>query len=143
MAHHNYILIVGCGRLGSSLANRLSGLGHSVFVVDRDESAFDKLSIEFSGFRITGDAAEMETLQQARIQQASCVLVTTRRDSVNLMVSQVAKTIFGVPKVVARVFDPARETVYQQFGIETICPTALTVDSFLNRLQPLVEKDPS
>lgn len=128
------IIIVGCGRLGSILANRLSSQGNSVIVVDRDENAFGNLSTEFSGFQVTGDAAELAVLRRAKIDQADCLVAITRHDNVNLMVAQVAKTIYGVPKVMARVFDPSREKVYRQFGIETICPTALSVDAFLNAL---------
>jgi trk system potassium uptake protein TrkA len=134
MGSNQYIIIVGCGRLGSLLANRLSGLGSSVVVVDRDEKAFENLSTEFSGFQVTGDAAELAVLRQARIDRAECVLAITSYDNVNVMVAQVARTVFGVPKVMARVNDPSREAVYREFGIETICPTNLSVAAFLNAL---------
>jgi trk system potassium uptake protein TrkA len=139
MVIYQYIVVVGCGRLGSMLANRLSSQGSSVVVIDRAEDAFENLSIEFSGFRITGDAAEMSVLRRAKIDKADCVLVTTRHDSLNLMVAQVAKTVYQVPKVIARAFDPSREPVYHLFGIETICPTQLAVESFLTALQGDVE----
>ena len=135
MIPYQYVVIVGCGRLGSMLASRLSSAGSSVVVVDRDESAFDNLSTEFSGFRVTGDAAELAVLRRARIEQADCLLAITRHDNVNLMVAQVAEEVFHVSKVIARVFDPAREKVYRQFGIETICPTSLSAESFLTALQ--------
>jgi trk system potassium uptake protein TrkA len=135
MRSHDYIVIVGCGRLGSILANRLSGLGSSVVVIDRDEAAFDKLSSGFSGFRVTGDAAELEVLRQAKIDKADSLLAATPHDNLNLMVAQVAKVSFGVPKVLARLFDPSREEMYRQFGIETICPTDLSADAFLSALQ--------
>jgi trk system potassium uptake protein TrkA len=142
MATYPYILIVGCGRLGSMLANRLSGLGSNVVVVDRDEAAFESLSTEFSGFQVTGDAAELAVLRRAKIEEADCVLATTRHDNVNLMVAQVAQTVFGVPKVLARVFDTSREEVYRQFGIETISPTLLTAEAFQEALgaQPEAEQ---
>lgn len=139
MTSHQYIIIVGCGRLGSILANRLSSLGSSVVVIDRDEKAFDKLSSGFSGFRVIGDAAELEVLRQAKIDKADCLLAATRHDNLNLMVAQAAKVAFGVPKVLARLFDPSREKMYRQFGIETICPTDLSADAFLSALQAMSE----
>ena len=143
MQTHRYVVIVGCGRLGSLLANRLSHLGSSVVVVDRDETAFDELSSGFSGFRLIGDAAELETLRQAEIDKADCLLAATPQDNLNLMVAQAAKTVFGVPKVLARLFDPSREAMYRQFGIETICPTELSAEAFLNALQTQPETESS
>jgi trk system potassium uptake protein TrkA len=135
MSTYQYIIVVGCGRLGSVLANQLSRLGSSVVVIDSDEKAFRNLSTEFSGFQITGDAAELAVLRQAKIERADCLLAVTRHDNVNLMVAQVASGVFRVPKVVARVFDPSREAVYREFGIETICPTMLSAETFLRALR--------
>lgn len=132
---YEYIIIVGYGRLGSLLAGRLSSLGCSVVVIDHKETAFDKVALGFSGFKITGDAAELDVLRQAKIDKADCLLAVTNQDNLNLMVAQVAKTVFQVPKVMARVYDPAREAVYSQFGIETISPTRLSADAFLTALQ--------
>jgi len=141
MIPYQNIVIVGCGQLGSILANQLSRQGCSVVVVDRNEAAFRNLSTEFSGFQIVGDAAEMAVLRQAEIEKADCLLATTRHDNVNLMVAQVAGEILGVPKVIARVADPAREEVYRQFEIETICPIRLSADAFMNALEKQVEDE--
>ncbi len=127
-----YIIIIGCGRLGGVLANRLSAAGNQLVVVDKRETQFDKLTTEFSGFKIVGDASEISVLRQANIQRADCVFTTTTEDNINLMVAQIAKTMFKVPKVVARVFDPAREAIYSNFGVETISPTKLTAEAFMN-----------
>ena len=135
MGSNQYVIIVGCGRLGSILANRLSGMGNSVVVIDRDETAFGNLSTEFSGFQVTGDAAELAVLRQAQMDKAECVLAITSYDNVNVMVAQVARAVFGVPKVMARVNDPSREAVYREFGIETICPTNLSAAAFLGALR--------
>lgn len=135
MGSNQYVIIVGCGRLGSILANRLSGLGNSVVVIDRDNAAFGNLSTEFSGFQVTGDAAELAVLRQAKMDKAQCVLAITSCDNVNVMVAQVARTVFGVPKVMARVNDPSREAVFREFGIETICPTSLSAAAFLGALR--------
>jgi trk system potassium uptake protein TrkA len=139
MVSNSYVVVVGCGRLGSLLANRLSSLGSSVVVIDREDAAFENLSTEFSGFRVTGDAAELAVLRQARIDKAECLLAITSHDNVNLMVAQVAQTVFDVPQVMARVNDPSREAVYREFGIETICPTNLTAAAFLGALRGPVE----
>jgi trk system potassium uptake protein TrkA len=130
-----YTIVVGCGRLGSILANQLSRLGNNVVVVDRDGSAFENLSTEFSGFRVTGEAAELAVLRRAGIEKADCLLATTRHDNVNLMVAQVARTVFGVSRVIARVSDPSRQAVYDQFGIDTVCPTLLSANAFLAALR--------
>jgi len=126
-----YIVIVGCGRLGSHLANQLSRDGNSVVVIDRDEATFNDLSSDFSGFRIEGDATQRAVLQEAKLKKADILIATTHEDNVNLMVAQVALKIFGVPHVLARVFDPKREEVYAQLGVDTICPTSVAADMFL------------
>lgn len=129
-----FIIIVGCGRLGSYLANKLSSDGHSLVAIDLREQAFDALSIEYSGFRITGDATEIAVLKDAKADKADLLIAATREDNVNLMVSQVAQKIFRIPKVMARVFEPKREGVYRTLGIETFCPTSLVGDFFLESM---------
>ena len=129
-----FTIIVGCGRVGSILANRLSKNGHPVVVIDRYNSTFKDLSAEFSGFRIEGDATQLATLRQAKLEKADVFIATTHKDNVNLMVAQIAKRIFSVPTVMARVFDPKRESLYRSLGIETICPTCLAAEMFLKVL---------
>lgn len=135
-----YIIIVGCGRLGGALANALSAAGHELVVIDRRPLAFDKLSSEFSGFKIIGDAAEADVLREAKIERADYVFATTTEDNTNLMVAQVARYIFNVNRVVARVFDPAREALYKEFDIETISPTKLTADAFMQAMDDEIRK---
>lgn len=125
-----YIIIVGCGRVGSRLGNRLSREGHSVVVIDRDPSSFDGLSPDFSGFRLEGDATRMSVLREAKLEKADVLVAATDEDNINLMVAQIALKVFGVGKVLARVFDPRRDSVYAQLGIETVCPTSLAVNLF-------------
>ncbi len=131
MKNNNYIVIVGCGRLGSHLANYLSRNGNSVVVIDRDESAFNNLSSDFSGFHIHGDATQIAMLREAKINKADVFIATTHEDNVNLMVAQIARKIFNVSKVMARVYDPRREEVYAQLDIDTICPTSVAAGMFL------------
>jgi trk system potassium uptake protein TrkA len=131
MRNSLYIVIVGCGRLGSGLANQLSRIGHSVVVIDSDEETFNDLSSDFSGFRIVGDATQLAVLKEAKLKDADVFFATTHGDNVNLMVAQVARKLFNVPQVLARVFDPKREQAYNQLGIETICPTSVAAEMFL------------
>lgn len=143
MASDLFIVIVGCGRLGSHLANQLSRAGHGVVAIDSDDSAFTNLSLEYSGFRVEGDATELAVLKQAKVSKADLVIATTRDDNVNLMVAQVAKRAFSVPRVMARVFNPRRLAVYQRLGVETICPTLMAAEVFLKSVSGSVRKEES
>jgi trk system potassium uptake protein TrkA len=130
------IVIVGCGRLGALLASRLSRAGSRVVVIDRDSTAFALLEAGFSGFRVTGDAAEHDVLREAGLAEADCLLAVTEKDTLNLMMAQVAKTVFAVPQVIARVYDPTRESLYRRLGIATISPTSLAAREFLRLVEP-------
>ena len=134
MAKSQYIVVVGCGRLGSILASKLSAEGNSVVVIDLNESNFDALGGEFSGFQIVGDATELAVLRSAKADKADCLLAVTDSDNINIMVAQIAKKLFEIPSVLARVFDPNREAIYRDFGIETISPTQLSAEAFVNSL---------
>ena len=129
------IVIVGCGRLGAMLASRLSRAGSQVVVIDRDSGSFALLEAGFSGFRVTGDAVEHDVLREAGLAEAGCLLAVTEKDTLNLMVAQVAKTVFAVPWVIARVYDPHRETLYRRLGIDTISPTNLAPREFLHLVE--------
>lgn len=129
-----YVVVIGCGRLGSLLASQLSAQGNSVVVIDQNEATFENLSSEFSGFQVVGDASELATLRKAKADKADCLLAVTREDNVNLMVGQIGRIVFEIPTVLARVFDPAREAIYREFDIDTISPTQLSADLFLQKL---------
>ncbi|MFZ2053860.1 MAG: TrkA family potassium uptake protein [Candidatus Aminicenantales bacterium] len=129
-----FVIVVGCGRLGGYIASSMSRAGHSVVVIDVRATAFDKLSAEFSGFRVEGDATETALLRQVKTDKADALVATTREDNVNLMIAQVARKIFGVKRVMARVFDPGREELYHELGIETVCPTCVSGNVFLNAI---------
>lgn len=120
------IIIVGCGRMGSFIANQLSRKGYSVIIIDVDEGAFRYLTTDFGGFQLVGDATEVEVLKQAKLEQADVLLVLTGDDNINLTVAQIGKKVFTVPHTIARVFNPGREAIFQQLGISTICPTKLS-----------------
>ncbi|MCE5192473.1 MAG: TrkA family potassium uptake protein [Candidatus Cryosericum sp.] len=118
-----YIVIVGCGRLGSELATKLSEEGHDVAVVDRNPDNFSRLSDEFNGATITGVGFDLEVLKSAGIEHADGFAAVSDSDNMNIMAAQVAKTIFNVPMVIARVFDPVKGETYRALGLETVCPT--------------------
>lgn len=132
MSKSQHIIIVGCGRLGGILANQLSSAGHRVVIVDQRAGAFDKLSADFSGFKIQGDATEQRILREAGIEKTDCLFAATTEDNTNLMVAQIAQVEFQVRTVMARVYDPRREAIYAEFGIETISPTKLSAQAFLD-----------
>jgi trk system potassium uptake protein TrkA len=116
------------------MANWLSSIGCSVVVVDRNESSFDALSYEFTGFNILGDATELDVLKEAKLDKADVALVLTTDDNTNLMISMSAKEYFEVPRVVARAYDPNNIQMFSDFGIEVICPTLLAVENVKNAL---------
>ncbi|MBN2852834.1 MAG: TrkA family potassium uptake protein [Clostridia bacterium] len=125
--NEQYIIIVGCGRLGAYLANSLSERKeNSVVVIDRKDTAFQRLKTSFSGFMVEADAIESEVLKNAKIQKADVLVATTNDDNTNIMIAQIAKSLFNVNHVIARLIDPSRERVYSELGIETISPTALS-----------------
>jgi trk system potassium uptake protein TrkA len=133
-----YVIIIGCGRLGTHLANLLSIDGYSVVVVDKDTEAFESLSENFGGFTIEADAIEDQVLRDANIERADVLAATTDDDNTNIMIAQIAKTVYNVPKVIARLHDPNRQKVYQQLDIDTVSPTTLSAKEF-QRL--IIEED--
>ncbi|RQV98920.1 TrkA family potassium uptake protein [bacterium] len=135
-----YIIVVGCGRLGSLIANRLSAIGHSLIVIDNNPHAFDNLSTEYSGFRIEGDATEFSVLKEAKTSQADIFIASTRDDNINLMVAQVARKICQVPYVIARVVDPKKEATFREMGVETICPTYIAGEVLLDTIAESLTK---
>ncbi|MDR2431458.1 MAG: TrkA family potassium uptake protein [Candidatus Margulisbacteria bacterium] len=118
-------LIVGCGRVGSELAQILSAGGHNVVVLDKNESSFKRLGDSFNGATILGNGIDTESLKLAGVERAAAAAVVTNGDNTNLMSAQIIKKIFGVPRVVARVYDPRRAALYRQFGLEIISGTTL------------------
>lgn len=127
-----YIIIIGCGRLGGSIANLLSKEGKSIVVIDKKESSFTKLSDDFSGFILEANAIELDTLLRAKIDKADVVVAATNDDNTNIMIAQIARLIYKVPKVITRLYEPAREEVYKNLDIDTICPTNLSALEFKN-----------
>ncbi|MDF3005308.1 MAG: TrkA-N domain protein [Oscillospiraceae bacterium] len=124
--NNEYTIIIGCGRLGANLANRLSDEDGDVLIIDKEKDALRKLSPSFGGLSITGDATDFDVLQEAQIEKASVVVVVTNNDSTNIMVAQIAREMYKINRVIARLYDLDRECVYREFNIDTICPAILS-----------------
>src|SRR6266571_1250023 len=122
------IVILGCGRVGSTLATMLDHAGHTVSVIDFSSEAFQRLSPDFGGETIPGNGVDEEVLIRAGIKEADAFAAVTNGDNRNIMASQIAKEIFKVKKVVCRIYDPIRESTYHELGLETFCPTTIGAD---------------
>lgn len=120
-----YVIIVGCGRVGSQLARLLSGEGHNVVVIDRNVGSFERLGGTFNGLTLVGNGFDLNLLKQAGIEKADAFCAVTNGDNTNLISAQVAKKIFNVPKVIARVYDPQRAHIYAHLGLDVISGTIL------------------
>jgi trk system potassium uptake protein TrkA len=132
-------IVAGCGRVGAQVAEMLSLDGYHVAVIDSDREAFDRLSKSFHGEVYEGVAFDMETLEKAGVAEASIFLALTNYDNTNLMSAEVARSIYGVGRVISRLYNPDKGNTYQALGIEYICGTALLAEEFLGILaQPRV-----
>jgi trk system potassium uptake protein TrkA len=129
-------VIVGCGRVGSTLALSLISSGHSVAVVDRKSDAFFRLRDNFAGQTITGIGFDRDVLEQAGIKKASAVAAVTNGDNSNILVARVARESFGIENVVARISDPKRAEIYERLGIATVATVKWTSDRILRRILP-------
>ncbi len=129
-----YVVVVGCGRIGSIVATKLSVSGSNVVVIDSDETALESLPEEFTGFKIIGDVTEISVLRDAKLDKADVLLALTGDDNTNFMVASVAKRFFGVKRVIARVNEPANEDIFKEFDIEIVSPTQLAAMRVLSEL---------
>lgn len=126
----NSVIIVGCSRLGANIATMLSKQGKEVVILDTDLKSFDKLSRKFTGFSLTGDGTDVDVLKDSGINKADLVVATTDNDNTNIMISELAKTIFKVPKVISRIYDTEKEPVYYGLDINVIRPFELSINEF-------------
>lgn len=120
-----YVIIVGCGRVGSELAKLLSNEGHNVVVIDKNRDSFDRLGGAFNGLTMVGNGFDLGLLKQVGIEKADAFCAVTNGDNTNLISAQVAKKIFNVPKVIARIYDPQRAHIYTALGLDIISGTIL------------------
>lgn len=117
-----YVVVMGCGRLGAKLANLLSVDGHEVAVIDRDEDAFRWLRHDFVGKKVVGVGFDRQVLEEAGIEKADAFVAVSRGDNHNIVAATIAKKIFRVSRVVARIYDQERAKLYWKLGVPTVAP---------------------
>jgi trk system potassium uptake protein len=131
-----HVVIMGCGRVGSTLAHSLEARGHSVAIIDQDADAFRRLGAEFSGVTVTGTGYDPDVLREAGIERADAFAAVSSGDNSNIISARLARETYGVSRVVARIYDPKRAEVYERLGIPTVATVRWTADRMLRHLVP-------
>ncbi|NGM17849.1 potassium channel family protein [Xiamenia xianingshaonis] len=130
----NNVIVVGCGRVGSRLANMLSDNGNNVCVIDRKVEAFANLGRNFNGSTVQGVGFDEETLVKAGIEDCDVLAAVTQFDNANLMVAEVGSRLFDVPHVIARLYNPDHERAYMQLGLDYVCGTSLVAEDIFSKV---------
>jgi trk system potassium uptake protein len=131
-----HIVIMGCGRVGSTLAQNLESRGHSVAVIDQNPDAFRRLGADFSGLTVTGIGFDREVLIEAGIERADAFAAVSSGDNSNIISARLARETFGVDRVAARIYDSKRAEVYERLGIPTVATVRWTADRMMRYLVP-------
>ena len=131
-----HVVIVGCGRVGSTLAVGLVAGGHTVAVIDRKPESFTRLGEKFGGTTVAGIGFDRDVLLEAGIEKAQAVAAVTNGDNSNILIARVAREKFGIEKVVARIYDPKRAEIYERLGISTVATVKWTSERILRRILP-------
>jgi trk system potassium uptake protein len=131
-----HIVIMGCGRVGSTLAHILEDRGNSVAIIDRDPDAFRRLRPTFAGDRITGIGYDRDVLTQAGIERGDAFAAVSSGDNSNIIAARVVRETFGIQRVAARIYDPRRAEVYERLGIPTVATVRWTADQMLRKILP-------
>jgi trk system potassium uptake protein TrkA len=136
-----FVLICGCGRVGSSVARTMLNEGHKVSCLDEDPEAHARLEVSLEsswedagGHFTVGTALEVDALREAGIERADAFIASTDGDNTNIVISQIAKRRFNVPTVIARILDPLRAKWYEEQGVETVCPTKVAIEMLEDRV---------
>jgi trk system potassium uptake protein TrkA len=132
-----HVVIMGCGRVGSTLARSLEERNHTVSVIDSEPDAFRRLGPGFNGDKIAGMGFDQQVLEKAGIRRADAFAAVSSGDNSNIIAARVARESFGLEQVVARIYDPGRAEVYQRLGITTVATVKWTADQVLRRLVPI------
>ncbi len=135
-ANQVHVVIMGCGRLGSTLAHKLDAQGHSVAVIDQNADAFRRLGAEFGGTTITGIGFDREVLSAAGIERADAFAAVSSGDNSNIISARLARETYGVVRVVARIYDARRALVYERLGIPTVATIRWAADRMVRHLVP-------
>jgi trk system potassium uptake protein TrkA len=128
------ILIMGCGRVGATLANTMANEGHDVTIMDISSASFARLGRDFPGANVIGDGTDEAVLRRAGIEETDCFVAVTNGDNRNILAAQIAKNIFQVPRVICRIYDPKRQETYTELGLDSICPTVVSAQLIRNAL---------
>jgi trk system potassium uptake protein TrkA len=128
------ILIMGCGRVGATLANMMANEGHDVTIMDISSAPFARLGRDFPGGNVIGDGTDEAVLKRAGIEEMDCFVAVTNGDNRNILAAQIAKHIFHVPRVICRIYDPKRQETYTELGLDSICPTIVGAQLIRNAL---------
>ncbi|WP_109491700.1 potassium channel family protein [Mycobacteroides chelonae] len=128
------VVVMGCGRVGAALAGGLARIGHEVAIIDKEASAFNRLSPEFTGERIVGMGFDRDVLLRAGIERAQAFAAVSSGDNSNIISARAARETFGVERVVARIYDAKRAAVYERLGIPTVATVPWTTDRLLHAL---------
>jgi trk system potassium uptake protein TrkA len=131
-----HIVIMGCGRVGSTIAHNLESRGHSVAIIDQNPDAFRRLGPDFAGLTVTGVGFDREVLIEAGIERADAFAAVSSGDNSNIISARLARETFGVDRVVARIYDPKRAEVYERVGIPTVATVRWTADRMIRHLVP-------
>jgi trk system potassium uptake protein TrkA len=131
-----YVVIMGCGRVGSAVSAGLERLGHEVAVIDHDAQAFRRLSPDFRGRQVVGEGYHREVLMQAGVERAQAFAAVSSGDNSNIIAARVARETFGVEHVVARIYDAKRAAVYERLGIPTVATVPWSTDRLMRMLLP-------
>jgi len=123
------LLVIGCGRVGSTIAKRFAAEGWDVTAIDEKESALNRLGEDWTGGFVVGHGMDTAVLREAGIEDADSVVVSTDGDNTNLVIGQVAQKRFGIECTVVRILDPARADFYRERGMRTVCPTSTAIDA--------------
>ncbi len=123
------LIVIGCGRVGSTIAKRFASEGWDVTAIDEKESALSRLGENWAGGFLVGHGMDTGVLREAGIEDAEAVVVATDGDNTNLIIGQVAQKRFGIECTVVRILDPARAEFYRERGLRTICPTSTAIDA--------------
>jgi len=129
-----HVVVVGCGRVGSGLATSLVGEGHTVAIIDRTARAFRRLPEVFAGERIIGSGFDRDDLERAGAVGADALAAVTSGDNTNILTVRIARENYGIPRVVARIYDPRRAEIYQRLGIPTVATVTWTIEQVHRRL---------
>jgi trk system potassium uptake protein TrkA len=131
-----HVVIMGCGRLGSTLAHKLDARGHSVAIIDQNADAFRRLSADFDGTTVTGIGFDRDVLRQAGIERADAFAAVSSGDNSNIISARLARENYGVARVVARIYDARRAQVYERLGIPTVATIRWAADRMVRHLVP-------